>query len=161
MLGLPLIRNVKTVDPADPSSPEVFQIETAMGAAIEVFEGAQAIVVGRGPVPAGEDHQRPAAAALRRLRPRRRRACCAWPCDTAPLVDLDPKYYKTMARFDAHFPAGPPSLREAQEPRRCAATGPSAPTSWSPGAPSSPTPAAPERLADGARIGTAHPEEDR
>ena len=47
MLGLPLIRNTKTVDPTDPGSPQVVQIETAMGAAIEVFEGAQAIVVGR------------------------------------------------------------------------------------------------------------------
>ena len=47
MLGLPLIKNVKTVDPADSSSPEVIQIESAMGAAIEVFEGATAIGVGR------------------------------------------------------------------------------------------------------------------
>ncbi|PKQ19061.1 MAG: UTP--glucose-1-phosphate uridylyltransferase, partial [Actinobacteria bacterium HGW-Actinobacteria-8] len=47
VLGLPLIRNTKNVDPADKESPEVFQIETAMGAAIEVFEGATAIVVGR------------------------------------------------------------------------------------------------------------------
>ena len=47
ILGLPLIRNVKTVDPADPASPEVIQIETAMGAAIDVFEGAGAIEVGR------------------------------------------------------------------------------------------------------------------
>ncbi|MPZ97662.1 MAG: UTP--glucose-1-phosphate uridylyltransferase, partial [Propionibacteriales bacterium] len=45
VLGLPMIRNVKTVDPSDPSSPEVIQIETAMGAAIEVFEGAAAIEV--------------------------------------------------------------------------------------------------------------------
>src|SRR5690606_14698058 len=35
VLGLPIIRNVKTVDPSDPSSTEVIQIETAMGAAIE------------------------------------------------------------------------------------------------------------------------------
>ena len=47
MLGLPLIKNEKTVDPADSSSPEVIQIESAMGAAIEVFEGATAIGVGR------------------------------------------------------------------------------------------------------------------
>ena len=33
-----MIKNTKTVDPADPASPEVIQIETAMGAAIEVFE---------------------------------------------------------------------------------------------------------------------------
>lgn len=47
VLGLPLIRNSKTLDPADPTSPKVFQIESAMGAAIEAFDGAQAIVVPR------------------------------------------------------------------------------------------------------------------
>jgi UTP--glucose-1-phosphate uridylyltransferase len=47
ILGLSLIRNTKTVDPADPRSPEVIQIETAMGAAIEVFDGARTIEVGR------------------------------------------------------------------------------------------------------------------
>ncbi len=47
VLGLPIIRNDKTVDPKDPSSPAVVQIESAMGAAVEVFEGATAIVVPR------------------------------------------------------------------------------------------------------------------
>ena len=47
VLGLPLIRNEKTVDPSDPTSPRVVQLETAMGAAIEVFPGATAIGVGR------------------------------------------------------------------------------------------------------------------
>ena len=47
VLGLPLIRNEKTVDPADSSSPKVLQLESAMGAAIEVFQGATAIAVGR------------------------------------------------------------------------------------------------------------------
>ncbi len=47
ILGLPLIRNVKNLDPGDPGTPEVIQVETAMGAAIEVFEGAQTIEVGR------------------------------------------------------------------------------------------------------------------
>ena len=47
VLGLPLILNRKTVDPADPTSPPVLQLETAMGAAIEVFPGARAIAVGR------------------------------------------------------------------------------------------------------------------
>jgi UTP--glucose-1-phosphate uridylyltransferase len=46
-LDLSLIRNVKTVDPADISSPKVFQLETAMGAAISVFEGARALRVPR------------------------------------------------------------------------------------------------------------------
>ena len=47
VLGLPLIYNVKNVDPSDSSSPKVIQLETAMGAAIEVFKGATAIAVPR------------------------------------------------------------------------------------------------------------------
>ncbi len=47
ILGLPLIRNVKTIDPGDKSTPEVVQVETAMGAAVEVFEGSRLIEVGR------------------------------------------------------------------------------------------------------------------
>ena len=110
MLGLPLIRNTKTVDPTDPDSPEVIQIETAMGAAIEVFEGAQAITVPRA-VPA---------------RSRRRTTCCCcaptptrWrngtvTCRAAGTAGRPrPEFYKTMASFDARFPDGPPSLREA------------------------------------------------
>jgi UDP-N-acetylglucosamine pyrophosphorylase len=46
-LPLPLIRNKKTVDPRDKHSPEVFQLETAMGAAIECFPGACAVDVPR------------------------------------------------------------------------------------------------------------------
>ena len=44
---LPLISNKKTVNPRDKSSRKVVQIETAMGAAIEVFEGARALQVSR------------------------------------------------------------------------------------------------------------------
>lgn len=47
VLGLPLIRNEKTVDPSDKSSTPVVQVESAMGAAVEVFPGATAICVGR------------------------------------------------------------------------------------------------------------------
>jgi UTP--glucose-1-phosphate uridylyltransferase len=47
LLPLPLIRNKKTVDPRDKKTPEVFQLETAMGAAIECFDGAGAIEVPR------------------------------------------------------------------------------------------------------------------
>lgn len=46
-LPLPMIRNSKTVDPREKSSPAVVQLETAMGAAIECFEGATAIEVPR------------------------------------------------------------------------------------------------------------------
>ena len=113
VLGLPLIRNIKNVDPTDATSPEVFQIETAMGAAIEVFEGAQAIVVERGrflPVKTTND--------LLLLRSDAydlgEDGVLRLAVDPAPLVDLAPKHYKTMTTFDAHFPAGAPSLRQAQ-----------------------------------------------
>ncbi len=47
LMPLPVIRNKKTVDPRDKKSPAVYQLETAMGAAIECFEGAGAVVVPR------------------------------------------------------------------------------------------------------------------
>merc|ERR1719162_646649 len=46
-IPLPLIKNSKNVDPKDDTSQKVVQLETAMGAAIECFEGASAIVVPR------------------------------------------------------------------------------------------------------------------
>jgi len=113
VLGLPLIRNVKTVDPADSSSPEVIQIETAMGAAIEVFEGAQALEVDRSrflPVKTTND-----LLVLRsdvyELGPDARISRCT---PEAPLVDLDPAYYKKIKAFESRFPVGPPSLVAAR-----------------------------------------------
>jgi UTP--glucose-1-phosphate uridylyltransferase len=32
--------------------------------------------------------------------------------DEPPVVDLDSGHYKLIRDFDAHFPAGPPSLKE-------------------------------------------------
>lgn len=47
MLPLPLIKNKKTVNPRDSTTAPVFQLETAMGSAIECFDGAGAVVVPR------------------------------------------------------------------------------------------------------------------
>lgn len=47
VMPLPVIRNEKTVDPRDASSPHVYQLETAMGAAIQCFPGARAVCVPR------------------------------------------------------------------------------------------------------------------
>jgi len=47
VLPLPMIKNKKTVDPRDSSSTPVFQLEIAMGSAIECFEGALAVEVPR------------------------------------------------------------------------------------------------------------------
>ena len=46
-IRLPMILNPKTLDPRSESSPGVFQVETAMGAAISLFEGATAVKVPR------------------------------------------------------------------------------------------------------------------
>lgn len=111
VLGLPLIRNLKTVDPADPKSPEVVQIETAMGAAIEIFEGARTIEVGRDrfvPVKTTND--------LLVLRSDVYEIGGDYVLDQAsavvPFVDLD-GVYKFVAEFDKRFNAGTPSLRRA------------------------------------------------
>ena len=47
VLPLPMIRNRKTVDPRNPDSTPVLQLETAMGAAIECFDDAWALEVPR------------------------------------------------------------------------------------------------------------------
>lgn len=47
VLPLPVIQNSKTVDPRDKNSTTVWQLETAMGAAIECFDGAVAVEVPR------------------------------------------------------------------------------------------------------------------
>ncbi len=47
ILGLAMIRNKKTLNPRDAKSPGVYQLETAMGSAISVFDGAGAVRVPR------------------------------------------------------------------------------------------------------------------
>lgn len=112
VLDLPLIRNTKTVDPTDASSPRVYQLETAMGAAIGVFPGARALLVDTdrfAPVKTTNDllAVRSDATVLDddwRIVPAPAR-------DGRPLVvDLDPAYYKLVAEFEKRFPHGPPSL---------------------------------------------------
>jgi UTP--glucose-1-phosphate uridylyltransferase len=113
VLGLPLIRNTKNVDPADPSSPEVYQIETAMGAAIEVFEGAQAICVGRErflPVKTTND----LLVVRSDVYELTDEGSLTLAAEDAPVLDLDSAHYKTIAGFDARFPHGAPSLRRAR-----------------------------------------------
>lgn len=109
---LPLIVNAKTVDPNDPGSPAVLQLETAMGAAIGAIDGAVAVEVPRArfaPVKTTAD--------LLVLR------SDAWVLAAdgglepsfdgpQPLVTLDPGYFRALGDFEARFPAGPPSLRD-------------------------------------------------
>jgi UTP--glucose-1-phosphate uridylyltransferase len=115
VLGLPIIVNRKTVDPSDSSSPAVVQLETAMGAAVGVFEGARALHVSRrrfAPVKTTSDllALRSDAYVLRddsrvELSPER---------EDPPVIDLDSDYYKLIGDFEARFPAGAPSLVECE-----------------------------------------------
>ena len=114
VLGLPVIRNMKTVDPTDRSSPKVVQIESAMGAAVSVFDDAGAIEVDRSrflPVKSTSDLLVLRSDAYRRSG--NGRVTLAAGLDTAPLVDLDP-VYALIHDFDRRFPAGPPSLRDCR-----------------------------------------------
>jgi UTP--glucose-1-phosphate uridylyltransferase len=111
-LPLPTIVNRKTLNPRDPSSPPVFQLETAMGTAISLFPRAAAIRVPRrrfSPVKNTNDLLaiRSDAYELTKdsrviLHPDRA---------TPPVVRLDERFYKLIDDFDRRFPAGPPSLR--------------------------------------------------
>ena len=116
VMGLPLIVNRKTVDPRDSDSPPVLQLESAMGAAIGSFPGAQLLCVPRTrfvPVKTTDD--------LLVLRSDVYRVTDEQAVEpvperngTLPFVELDKRYYKILDQFEARFPAGPPSLREAQ-----------------------------------------------
>jgi UTP--glucose-1-phosphate uridylyltransferase len=112
VLALPLIANEKPVDPEDPSSPKVVQLETAMGAAIGVFPGARAVRVSRArlvPVKTTSDllalwsdvHDltddfRVVVSPRRTLGPL--------------FVDLDQKFFRRVPDVESRFPKGAPSL---------------------------------------------------
>jgi len=111
-IPLPMIKNSKTVDPKDDASQKVVQLETAMGAAIECFSGASAVVVPRtrfAPVKKCND--------LLLLR------SDAYTIDSnfipvlnplcggkAPVISLDSKEYKLVGKLEEATVGGIPSL---------------------------------------------------
>ncbi|MFW2403987.1 MAG: UTP--glucose-1-phosphate uridylyltransferase, partial [Gammaproteobacteria bacterium] len=111
-LELPMIRNEKRLDPTDPDSPAVFQLESAMGAAISSFENARAVIVPRSrflPVKKTNDLILLRSDCYRLtddFAVTDDRAESDGPC----IVELDPKYYGTVDEFDARFADGVPSL---------------------------------------------------
>jgi UTP--glucose-1-phosphate uridylyltransferase len=105
VLDLPLIRNDKTVDPTDSSSTPVVQIESALGAAIEVFDGAVVLEVDRSrflPVKTTNDLLVLRSDVYRSSADHQLVATVE-----APFVDLDPRYFKTIGAFDARVPVAP------------------------------------------------------
>ncbi len=112
VLRLPMIRNTKTIDPRDAASPAVYQLETAMGAAIELFEDAAAVRVPRLRFAAVKKTGdllgiRSDAHLLTddfRIVPSPART------RGALVVNLDDRYYAFIDQMEERFPAGPPSL---------------------------------------------------
>jgi UTP--glucose-1-phosphate uridylyltransferase len=112
VLKLPLIRNSKTLDPRDSASPKVYQTETAMGAAIEIFEGAGALRVPRtrfAPVKLTSDLLVLWSDAYLLttesnivINPENRYYL--------PIVQLDSRHYKFIHDLQKRFPQGAPSL---------------------------------------------------
>jgi UTP--glucose-1-phosphate uridylyltransferase len=110
ILGLPIIVNRKTVDPTRPDSTPVIQVESAMGAAVEVFDGSRALAVDR-------SRFRPVKTTNELLLIRSdiyRLTDDALVQSTIdhdePFVDLA-KPYALVGGFDERFPQGVPSIR--------------------------------------------------
>jgi UTP--glucose-1-phosphate uridylyltransferase len=116
VMALPLIVNRKTVDPRDSDSTPVLQLESAMGAAISSFSGAELICVPRtrfAPVKTTDD-----LLVLRSdvytIKDDEVVEPVAERDGTLPYVELDSRYYKLLDEFESRFPDGPPSLRQAE-----------------------------------------------
>jgi phosphoglucomutase len=110
-IPLPMIMNKKTVDPKDDGSQKVVQLETAMGAAIECFEGAAAIVVPRtrfAPVKKCSDLLllRSDAYLMVNNKPVLNPECGG----EAPVMNLDSKLYKLVGALEEATVGGIPSL---------------------------------------------------
>jgi len=111
-LGLPMIRNSKTVDPRDPESTPVYQLETAMGSAIEVFDGAGAVCVPRSrfaPVKQTNDLL-VVRSDVYELTSDYRLVMNPARGGNAPQVALDPRFYRFVTDLDLRFADPAPSL---------------------------------------------------
>ncbi len=111
-LPLPIIRNRKNLNPRDPQSPRVIQIESAMGSAVNQFSKAEAVHVSNTryrPVKQSEDllalwsdlfvmhddytiHSNPART-LKQI-----------------VIELDKEFFGHYDQLQARFPGGAPSL---------------------------------------------------
>lgn len=111
MLQLPMIRNSKSLDPRDSSSPAVYQLETAMGAALEVFPGAEVLQVERSrfmPVKTCQDLL-VVRSDIYSLDEQFHLALAPERSLAAPVVELDGRYFKLIDDFEQRIPE-PPSL---------------------------------------------------
>ncbi|MGH3186474.1 MAG: UTP--glucose-1-phosphate uridylyltransferase [Streptosporangiaceae bacterium] len=111
---LPLIVNRKTVDPRDPDSTAVIQLESAMGAAIGSIPGARALHVPRSrfaPVKTTDDLLLVRSDAYELTGDGQMRPGFD---GQEPVITLDEDYYRLLTDFEQRFPAGAPSLRRCR-----------------------------------------------
>ena len=111
VIPLPTIVNRKTLDPRDPSSPAVVQLESAMGAAISLFSPSEAVRVSRrrfSPVKNTDDLLAARSDAYRLGADGR--LALDGSRSSPPVVSLDPRYYTRIDDFERRFPFGAPSL---------------------------------------------------
>jgi len=119
-IRLPMILNPKTLDPRNESSPGVFQVETAMGAAISLFEGATAVKVPRSrffPVKKCSDllavrsdcfvFSKEKNLMINPARILKNKS-------STMKIDLDPKYYGKIDLLEERFKDGVPSLVDCE-----------------------------------------------
>jgi UTP--glucose-1-phosphate uridylyltransferase len=110
-LPLASIFNRKPLDPRDPDSPAVVQLESAMGAAISIFDRATAVRIPRrrfSPVKNTNDLLAVRSDAFELTGD----GCIVLAGERSipPIVRLDPSHFKLLDDFDRRFPSGPPSL---------------------------------------------------
>lgn len=111
-LPLPVIRNERPVSPTDREGLRCLQLETAMGAAIECFEGAQALHVPRdrfAPVKTTNDLLRIWSDAYV-LTEDLRLVAVDPEASRTRTIDLDPRFYASLDDLQLRFPHGAPSL---------------------------------------------------
>jgi UTP--glucose-1-phosphate uridylyltransferase len=115
IIQLPMILNPKTLDPRDSGSPPVFQIESAMGAAISMFSETEAVCVPRSrffPVKTTNDLLAVRSDAFEYTPDHSLLRCSRQPGLQAPKISLDPEHYKKIDQLEERFPAGAPSLKD-------------------------------------------------
>lgn len=114
VMPLPVIRNVKTVDPRNASTAKVYQLETAMGAALQCFRGARAVCVPRSrffPVKTCSDLLLLRSDAVE-IGADGRMSLAPECGGVAPVVALDSKLYKLV---DSLASLGVPSLKHVRK----------------------------------------------
>ncbi len=110
---LPLILKPGKLDPRDDLSPDIFQVETAMGAAISMFEGASAIKVSKARFMPVKGHNDLLAVWSDCYVVQKNKGIVSNPDrdGMVPItISLDPEFYRKIDMFFDRFKDGPPSL---------------------------------------------------